>query len=151
MHPYFLYNLNAEFGVDLDAKYIVLCRFQLMEFDLNLATALPEDSRSTVKVKRHALFYIHPVPPTCTQTGKGPPSVYFSPGIIIFLCNEAVLLPSQRRNIACHGDCPRRDCTATHILEVTEEMIEAGISERKKNLEFPAISSLKQRSMKISL
>lgn len=58
---------------------------------------------------------------------KRTPSVYFGPGIIIFLCNEAVLLSSLRRNFVCHGDSPRWDCTDIHILEVTEETFVAEI------------------------
>lgn len=52
------------------------------------------------------------------------PTAYFGPGIIIFLCKEAVLLSSLRRNIVCHGDCPRWDCRGCHILGVTEAMAE---------------------------
>lgn len=67
--------------MDLDAKCIVLCRFPFVRFYLNLATVLLEVNKSTAEVKCHSPYtYVH---------RKRTPCVYFGPGIIIFLCNEA--------------------------------------------------------------
>lgn len=78
--------------MDLDAKCIVLLQF--MQFDLNLATGLLEvNSASGVPSSPFSTYSTTNV--AMYVNGKKSPTGYFGPGIIIFLCNEAVLLSSK--------------------------------------------------------
>lgn len=118
--------MNAEFNVDLNAQFIVVCGFLFIQSDLNLAKV--KYSENTVEGNFGPFLQTYNTSNTYLS-GKKSPTVHFGPGILffIFLCYEAVLRSSLRRNIVCHGDCPRWDCTDIHILEVTEETIVAAM------------------------
>lgn len=130
--------------MDLDAKCWVLLHF--MQFDLNLATGLLEINKTTVQVERHRYPFLHTAPPTLYVNGKKSPTGYFGPGIIIFLCNEAVLLSSEKHFV------PWR-LSQTGLYRYSHFRGHRGDGwdgNEGRTLKLPVISSLKNESMKIS-